>query len=234
MTVSLSGYPDFQTTPQWRGPLNPTVTKIINSTTPAVYDELVSNFASLFFKVVQVGAGCQVNLTYYLDSSKAITLGAYYWAIRNPNYLSVIVPNLGNFAEAVISTSLVPNQSVTTLMQPCNIPVPKPFYPETQNYVHDTGSVAAGATNFYNMPQIMEGSGVYIIEPGDAAGKLDYSMYEVSLDNTFRNNILAYIAPTAQVVQPFQSSVYPVTLKIVNNDGVAGHPFTIRVQVQSV
>lgn len=234
MTTPQVGFPDFQQYPLWRGNVNPNVTRTISPAAPAIIDMQVANFASMFFKVVGIGQGVIAQVTYYQDSTKAVSEGAYYWEVRSPNYLSVVIPNLGNFAEISVSTAIAGNQGVTIIAQPCNTPVAKPFYPEQQNLLAKPDNVAASTTNFYNMPQVVEGSGVFIYIPGDSSGKLDVSMFETGHNNSFRNNLLTYTGPVANIVQPFQTSVYPITISVHNNDAVTGHPFTLRVQSQSI
>lgn len=233
MTTPTTGHPDFQSYTQWRGPILFKGAYSITSPQSTGSSGFVTNWASLLIRVVLTsGTGVTVTVTYYDDQTLTNKAGTYQWICSfAPVTLSVVVPNLGNWAVVSISTGQAGANAGTAYVAACNLLVPGPRYQVTPNAASGFSvNIIAGATLSTLLPYVAEGNGTVFAQCSVATAP-----YTVEVDHLNEGaNILDEPARVASVTGPqllnYIASAYPLLLKITNNDAAA-HTYTYHAQV---
>lgn len=225
------GYPDYQNYPMWAGAAIAVPNAPVSNAVNFVKDYQLGNFSSiwLFTNAVTFGTKCLV--TYYSDSTKSVQLHTYQWVLQAGTSVSVIIPNLGPFAEITISQFQGGSQNVTLDVIPLNVPVTRMVYPAQRNTVSKLASIAAGAVLLFTMPQTMEGTLYFTVTPGDATGKVDYEVWETMEDAALNNVLTSDLGAIPRATMVASSSNFPVTVRVANNDAVNPHNYGFYANV---
>lgn len=231
----MPGHPDGQNYPVWQGTPNFQAGAVVTSVAPLVMDATVTNFASLHIRITNVTGAITATFTDYADQAKTKVAFSCFWIIVTNTVLDVTFPSVAGFAELVMTTGQAGNQTADVLLQPTNVSEPKRVYTlgGFSQFVNFQ-NVAAGADFFDTMHFIMQGSGYLFLAPSDASGKLQFTLFDRSEAGAPQGTI--YFNPgSAGVIGPIpvMQDVFPVVLQVHNTDGVGGHTFSYRYQVNS-
>lgn len=229
MTTPTVGYPDHQALPQWRG--NPLFQGQYTITTaaPLVVSNWVTNWESLAIDLYcSTNIGCTLTVTFYTDSTQTTQCGTYTWVMTNSGVsLQVLVPCLGDWMVATLSSQQPSAQMGTLTLEPTNIAVTKPSYQQSGNYIAGKlVSINPAATLIVTLPFVVEGIGYFRVEC-NTAGK----SYDMTVDMLTEGNLTA---ATIDRLTSVTGANKFVTLQIpaltatiqIRNDDVAAQTYT--------
>lgn len=229
MTTPTVGYPDHQALPQWRG--NPLFQGAysVSPGTPLDVENWVTNWESLAIDLyASTNIGCTLTVTFFTDNTKTTQCGTYTWVITQSSVsLQVLVPCMGDWMVASLTSAQASVQQGTLTLEPTNIAVTKPSYQQSGNYIAGKlVSINPAATLVVTLPFVVEGQGYFRVEC-NTAGK----SYDMTVDMLTEANATAATVDRLTSVtgaNKLTNLVIPaLTTSIqIRNDDVAAQTYT--------
>lgn len=229
MSQPTVGYPDHQAYAQWRGePLFGTGFTVTNGA-PLIVQNWVTNFESLAINVqFGVGTGVTLTVTFYTDSTLTVPCGFYTWVLSGSGVdLQVIVPCLGDWMFAELSTGQAGSQQGNMTLEPSNIPVDLPAYQQSGNYIagHNV-TINPGVTLVITLPFVVEGLGYFRVEDNTAGKQFDMTCNVLTEGGATLTTIDRQLGQTGgQKLTGLQIPALTTQI-LIKNDDVAAQTFT--------
>lgn len=171
-----------------------------------------------------------VTLSWYDDTNKSHNLGSDDWPVNLGTSLDVIVPAKGPYCELNIHVVSAATFTGSTQLAGTNIGMDRISYPNSENFINETGtSVAAGTNSDLVLPFVYGGLASVNFVPSDTAGKLTFIIGRYNGDGTFDDQVHNYGQPTAPVNDLIVLPDSICGIHVINTDGVSAHTFGARL-----
>lgn len=171
-----------------------------------------------------------VTLSWYDDTNKSHNLGSDDWPVNLATALDVLVPAKGPYCELNIHVVSAATFTAATQLVGTNIGSDKISYPNSENFINETGvTVAAGTNSDDVLPFVYGGLASVNFVPSDTAGKLTFIIGRYNGDGTFDDQVHNYGQPTAPVNDLIVLPDAICGIHVINTDGAAPHTFGARL-----
>lgn len=222
MSIGL-GYPDYQSYPQWRGPVFAQGLLSITSGDPYDLFEAVTNYASTYiFGQCDTGTGCTLVINFYTDSTKAVSVGQFIYVLAQGPFVSVIVPNIGNYLEIIVRTSQTGTQGFTLIVAPINVATAVPIYPTPNTgLVVQNQSIGSGSPYSSQLAQVRDGNGWLYFSTAGTYSNFSFAVFEQSEAGTNIGACLSGKGPSGPVGLNFVSGTNPLNISVTSSSATA-------------
>lgn len=222
----MPGHPDGQNYAIWRGPdFLATNAFNLSASNPCNVQGQVTNYASLIVNVFANNpGGIAVQVEFWTDSTLSIATLQLNWQLPQGVGLNVILPCLGNFVTAIITTPDVAATTSPISILPTNSVVQKPQYQTPGNRINSlTTSIPASTTVIIPMTWIAAGEAHVFFKDIAASGKLQYQVIEVAQNKTRAGTLFENDIPVTISQADMATSDVSIGMSITNTDAAAAH-----------
>lgn len=219
------GHPDWQTYPNWRGApfVKESVIFPMGGTVRGPF--AVNNYQSIHVTAFCPADNMQLILRTFTDPTLTVQVEEIDITFNAGLTVNAIIPLSANTLSVVIENTGLAGADLDYSITPVNIPVAKPTFYGVVNVISvNNDALAAGGTANFSLPYMEPGLAHLFLNPHDATGKLNFSVFAGSPTATgglvYRN-----IGPTVSDQRLIALADRAYFIQVVNTDGAGPHTF---------
>jgi hypothetical protein len=230
MTTPSGGYPDFQSSVQWKGakvsapsqgyPFGVTDLSFINLT----------NFASLGLSMRVPAGNLNLILTFWADQAKTVKVDTYTIPVVSGTTVDLLVPAVASWVDISIDVQTGGGATVIYNFTPSNVPTNELSYVGPPQLLFETAkTLAASASSITNPFYLIPGPAYFEFLPYDALGKLQVDINTITATGGAGARILRQNGPTAELFRNIILPCAPVQVTITNTDAGGPHEYDMAL-----
>lgn len=224
MTIPGFGHPDWQAYANWRGTLAATAAVNYHTGQTVIGTFITTNYASVYVSAVGTSGSGQLTLQWFADEAATMPTESVTFNVTGITLFNAITPASGNAVTVSFNNDLVPDVVFQFSLLPMNIPVGKTVF-----HVDPTGTgefeqlVANSTTHTVAINQIMGGLAHVYFDPEGGSGKMAFKLYSIGEDGTRDARLCNFTNLTVPSQQLIVLPSEPLSVDIINSDGVNNH-----------
>ena len=226
-----TGYNDFQSYPNWRGPAiwqGPTACPGNSTTTLAESD--VSQYGSVLCNFQCNDSPCYAGIEFWTDDTYTSLITSWSWVLNPGAYVTVLTPCPSNAMVAFCQNNGATTENLTGIVIPQNLGISDLVYPSPGgSFSLQNVSVPAGSSVTYPFTLVRPGRGAVYFNPHDTDGDLAVSLIPIAPSGGNDVPMWRNLAPTAEFYTEVWFPAQPVTFEVTNSDASNAHIFSAFV-----
>lgn len=214
----MTGYPDWQTYPQWTG-VNAFAANSVAGVTGTIvlYQGVTPAFASTDLRVAPSAGYGIVSAAWYTDPALTQRVGFETFSVNSAFQLNTLLPVRGPYLKVTLQVTSVAPMTADTYMTGFNMPVAAPMPAVNTQVVQAFGVVVpAGADNIMYVPFLCAGPAMLFFRPSASPNSLQAFVEVTDQSGAVIYRLAEIDMPTAGVNVLMQAPFSPIRLRVHN------------------